>query len=91
MALRVKIHNIIRKHAIINHTSRRAEKELDLSKECTIKDVAEDTGLSIAAVSYVLNDKEGVRPETRELVLSAVERATCRTIPREDWQAISPA
>ena len=74
MALRDKIHNIIRKHAIINHTSRRAGKELDLSKRITIKDVAEDTGLSIAAVSYVLNDKEGVRPETRELVLSAVER-----------------
>lgn len=54
--------------------SHRAGKELDLSKRITIKDVAEDTGLSIAAVSYVLNDKEGVRPETRELVLSAVER-----------------
>ena len=45
-----------------------------MSKRITIKDVAEDTGLSIAAVSYVLNDKDGVRPETRELVLSAVER-----------------
>ena len=45
-----------------------------MSKRITIKDVADDTGLSIAAVSYVLNDKEGVRPETRELVLSAVER-----------------
>ena len=54
--------------------SRRAGKELALSKRITIKDVAEDTGLSIAAVSYVLNDKDGVRPETRELVLSAVER-----------------
>ena len=45
-----------------------------MSKRITIKEVAADTGLSIAAVSYVLNGKEGVRPETRELVFSAVER-----------------
>jgi len=45
-----------------------------LAKRITIKDVAEETGLSIAAVSYVLNNKDGVRPETREMVLSAVER-----------------
>lgn len=45
-----------------------------MSKRITIKDVAEATDLSIAAVSYVLNNKDGVRPETRELVLEAVER-----------------
>ncbi len=45
-----------------------------MAKRITIKDVAEETGLSIAAVSYVLNDKEGVRPETREMVLDAVQR-----------------
>jgi LacI family transcriptional regulator len=40
----------------------------------TIKDIAKETGLSIAAVSYVLNNKEGVGAETRELVMEAVER-----------------
>lgn len=40
----------------------------------TIKDIAKETGLSIAAVSYVLNNKDGVGTETREIVMKAVER-----------------
>ena len=45
-----------------------------MGNRVTIKDIAKETGLSIAAVSYVLNDKEGVGAETRELVMDAVER-----------------
>ncbi len=45
-----------------------------MGKRVTIKDIAKDTGLSIAAVSYVLNDKEGVGQDTRDLVMKAVER-----------------
>ena len=45
-----------------------------MGNRVTIKDIAKETGLSIAAVSYVLNNKEGVGTETRELVMDAVER-----------------
>lgn len=40
----------------------------------TIKDVARATGLSVATISRVLNDKEVVRVETREKVLEAARR-----------------
>lgn len=45
-----------------------------MKKKVTIKEIAKETGLSIAAVSYVLNGKEGVGPETREIVMEAVSR-----------------
>jgi LacI family transcriptional regulator len=45
-----------------------------MGKRVTIKDIANETGLSIAAVSYVLNGKEGVGQDTRDLVMKAVER-----------------
>jgi len=38
----------------------------------TIKDVATKAGVSVATVSYVLNDSRGTRPETRERVQAAV-------------------
>ncbi|MDP9395512.1 MAG: LacI family DNA-binding transcriptional regulator, partial [Actinomycetota bacterium] len=40
----------------------------------TVRLIAEDTGVSIATVSRVLNNHVNVAPRTRELVLQAVER-----------------
>ena len=40
----------------------------------SIKDVAREAGVSIATVSYVLNNSRPVTPETRERVLNAVRR-----------------
>lgn len=40
----------------------------------TVREIASETGLSIATVSRVLNDHEHVSPTTRALVLSAMER-----------------
>jgi len=40
----------------------------------TIKDVAKDAGVSIATVSYVLNDSGAVGDETRQRVLQAVQK-----------------
>jgi DNA-binding LacI/PurR family transcriptional regulator len=40
----------------------------------TIKDVAKEAGVSIATVSYVLNDSGAVSDETRQRVLQAVKR-----------------
>ncbi len=37
-------------------------------KKITIQDIAEEAGVSAAAVSYVLNDKKGVSPETRKRI-----------------------
>ncbi|MGH3879940.1 MAG: LacI family DNA-binding transcriptional regulator, partial [Actinophytocola sp.] len=55
------------------------------SPRTTVRDLAAETGVSIATVSRVLNDHVNVAPRTRELVLRAVERrkqrATTRTGP----------
>jgi LacI family transcriptional regulator len=53
--------------------------ELDLSNRragarATVRDVAAETGLSIATVSRVLNGQANVAPHTREVVLRAVGR-----------------
>jgi LacI family transcriptional regulator len=40
----------------------------------TIRDVARQAGVSIATVSRVMRDAEGVRPETRERVLGVAEQ-----------------
>jgi LacI family transcriptional regulator len=45
-----------------------------LGSRATVRDVAAETGVSIATVSRVLNDHASVSPETRELVRQAVER-----------------
>ncbi|MDD3996997.1 MAG: LacI family DNA-binding transcriptional regulator [Sphaerochaetaceae bacterium] len=39
----------------------------------TLKDVAEMAGVSIATVSFVLNDKKTISPKTKEKVLSSIE------------------
>jgi LacI family transcriptional regulator len=44
------------------------------SRRATVRDLAAETGFSIATVSRVLNDHGSVAPRTRETVLRAVER-----------------
>ncbi|MFC6094642.1 LacI family DNA-binding transcriptional regulator [Saccharothrix lopnurensis] len=43
-------------------------------RRARVRDIAAETGVSIATVSRVLNDHVNVSPRTRELVLRAVER-----------------
>ena len=43
-------------------------------RRATVRDIAAETGVSIATVSRVLNGQANVAPETRELVRRAVER-----------------
>ncbi|MBY8850508.1 LacI family DNA-binding transcriptional regulator [Saccharothrix sp. MB29] len=45
-----------------------------------VRDIAAETGVSIATVSRVLNDHVNVSPRTRELVLQAVERRKTREV-----------
>jgi LacI family transcriptional regulator len=45
-----------------------------LGSRATVRDVAAETGVSIATVSRVLNDHASVSPETRDLVRQAVQR-----------------
>jgi LacI family transcriptional regulator len=44
------------------------------SPRATLRDIAAETGVSVATVSRVLNDHVNVAPRTRDLVLQAVER-----------------
>jgi len=64
--------------------------ELDAPlRRSTIRDVAADAGVSTATVSRVLNRSAGVAPETRALVLNAIEqhRFTGRRKRRQQPQA----
>jgi len=45
-----------------------------MKKRVTMQDIANETGLSLAAVSYVLNGKEGVSEERRKLVMDTVKK-----------------
>ncbi len=45
-----------------------------MKKRVTMQDIANETGLSSATVSYVLNGKEGVSEERRKLVMDTVKR-----------------
>jgi LacI family transcriptional regulator len=59
----------------------------------TVRDIAAETGVSIATVSRVLNGHARVAPETRELVQRAVERLGAQSgspagAPRTDQRAI---
>ncbi len=42
-------------------------------KQITIRDIAREAGVSMAAVSYVLNNKKGVGAETRKKIERAIE------------------
>ncbi|MDR1468271.1 MAG: LacI family transcriptional regulator [Spirochaetaceae bacterium] len=44
------------------------------AKQITIRQVAQESGVSSATVSYVLNGKKRISPETKARVLAAVER-----------------
>lgn len=46
----------------------------DLHRRSTIKDVAAEADVSISTVSLVMNEKEGVSPDTRSRVLQTAER-----------------
>jgi LacI family transcriptional regulator len=43
-------------------------------RRATVRDIAAQTGVSIATVSRVRNDQDHVAPQTRDLVLQAVQR-----------------
>jgi LacI family transcriptional regulator len=61
-------------------------------KRATVRDIAAETGLSIATVSRVLNDQDNVAPHTRELVLQEIERLGGRAPgPRGGAPASRPA
>ncbi|WP_218130704.1 LacI family DNA-binding transcriptional regulator [Lentzea albidocapillata] len=51
------------------------ERKIEHVKQrASLRDIAAETGVSIATVSRVLNDHVSVAPRTRDLVLQAVER-----------------
>jgi len=56
----------------------------------TVRDVAAETGLSIATVSRVINGQANVAPHTRDLVLKAVDRLGAQA-PRPRVAAVRPA
>ena len=45
-----------------------------LKKDVTIKDIARIAGVSVATISRAINNRKGVRPETKEKVLKVVQR-----------------
>jgi LacI family transcriptional regulator len=45
-----------------------------VKKKVTIKDVAKEAGVSIATISYVINKKENLSPETIERVNNAIKK-----------------
>jgi LacI family transcriptional regulator len=45
------------------------------NRRASLRDIAAETGVSVATVSRVLNDHVNVAPRTRDLVLQAVERS----------------
>ncbi|MCS7475356.1 LacI family DNA-binding transcriptional regulator [Umezawaea endophytica] len=51
------------------------------NRRAKVRDIAAETGVSIATVSRVLNDHANVSPRTRDLVLQAVERHQRPTAP----------
>lgn len=59
------------------------ERKIEHVKQrASLRDIAAETGVSIATVSRVLNDHVSVAPRTRDLVLQAVERRRQETPAR---------
>ena len=54
----------------------------NVKQRASLRDIAAETGVSIATVSRVLNDHVSVAPRTRDLVLQAVERRRQETPAR---------
>ena len=63
----------------------------------SIRDVAEQAGVSVATVSLVLNDKGNISPETRQRVLDVVAElgyirsARARSLRAAKWRCSQPA
>ncbi|HEX7307628.1 LacI family DNA-binding transcriptional regulator [Lentzea sp.] len=56
------------------------ERKIEAVKQrASLRDIAAETGVSVATVSRVLNDHVNVAPRTRDLVLQAVERRRSET------------
>ncbi|WP_211257833.1 LacI family DNA-binding transcriptional regulator [Lentzea albidocapillata] len=59
------------------------ERKIEHVKQrASLRDIAAETGVSIATVSRVLNDHVSVAPRTRDLVLQAIERRRQETPTR---------
>jgi LacI family transcriptional regulator len=70
----------------------RGVTEPDPAGKATVRDVAEETGVSVATVSRVLNGRGSVAPHTRRLVHEAVERLGSRApTPRQPSAAARTA
>ncbi|WP_434443484.1 LacI family DNA-binding transcriptional regulator [Lentzea sp. E54] len=54
----------------------------DVKQRASLRDIAAETGVSVATVSRVLNDHVNVAPRTRDLVLQAIERRRRETPAR---------
>jgi LacI family transcriptional regulator len=52
----------------------RGVTEPDPAEKAIVRDVAKETGVSVATVSRMLNGRGSVAPHTRRLVHAAVER-----------------
>lgn len=68
-----------RKFRYIDLVERKIEH---VKQRASLRDIAAETGVSIATVSRVLNDHVNVAPRTRDLVLQAVERRRQETPAR---------
>jgi LacI family transcriptional regulator len=56
------------------HVEHRSVTPTDPARRVTVRDIARETGVSIATVSRVLNNRANVSPDTRALVDEAVRR-----------------
>ena len=77
---------------MLRHETLRCNKWLAgrRGRRVTVRDIAAQTGVSIATVSRVLNDQANVAPETRELVRSAPPSSSARG-PRARATGRAPA
>ncbi|MSR91373.1 LacI family transcriptional regulator [Clostridiaceae bacterium WCA-383-APC-5B] len=59
---------------IINNLIYRRKLLMNNLEKTTIKDVAKEAGVSTATVSYVINNLDKIKPDTRERVLAAIKK-----------------
>jgi LacI family transcriptional regulator len=67
------------RYAALHGTKSRNRMSRPRGQRVTVRDLAAETGVSIATVSRVLNNQANVAPDTRELVQRAVERLSGQT------------
>lgn len=64
-------------------------------EKVTIKDVAKEAGVSTATVSYVMNNLDKIKPDTRERVLEAIKKlnytpsSTARSLAKKEARQIA--